>query len=172
MTWNTGKQGCSPLFQPDFEEDPDGYFEYWEDCIDSTPPVFEDPWQPPCRPYRWIDPRNGRCMEKICTSLGPEFRPCPGEPTIPSDYPQVVALQLRTEGFGVLVATEEGQRLESLSRQAARKIGLGKIITAMINRAKLPTTDVTHVPTDFWDKQKRLKVPRPQAGDRVEKSKT
>ncbi|MGH8528205.1 MAG: hypothetical protein ACREXY_29485 [Gammaproteobacteria bacterium] len=172
MTWNTRDQGCSPLFEPDFEEDPDGYFDYWQDCIDDTHSDFADPWQPPCRPYRWTDPRNGRCMEKICTAEGPEFRPCPGEPTIPSDYPQVVALQLRTYGFGILVATEEGQRLQSLSRKAVKKIGLVQIISALINKAKLPAPDVTKVPTDFWEKQKRFKVPRPQRGDRVEKSKT
>jgi hypothetical protein len=153
--------GCSGLSEPDFDEDPSAWFDWFEDCMSGEPPDpgGEPPEPPdiPCKPRRWID-NEGRCWDRVCTADGPELRPCFVEPVIQGTAkPAITAIHLTGDNILVQVTTSRGVKVHNL---APGDVKLSHLANALFQRAVLPSADIRRIPGDFWARQKPVSVKR------------
>jgi hypothetical protein len=68
---------CSPFNQPEYTEDPGGYWDWADKCISWTDEIDVGPDFPPipCKPRIWTDIR-GNCWKIVCTQYGPWLESC------------------------------------------------------------------------------------------------
>ncbi len=145
--WRTSDPNCSPANRPRFEDDIEGYFDWWENC--STDETEAEP-PPPlrCKPgeRRRIESR-GECWEQICVGGLLQFIPCEGSRPVKPELPRIQAIRLRTDGYTLLVQTRQGVREQ---RIVPKEVRLSPLFRAMVQGAKLPTEMIREVPGGFW----------------------
>jgi hypothetical protein len=148
---------CSIFNQPEYTEDPGGYWDWYDNCIVWTDDIEVDPGLPPipCKPRMWIDSR-GRCWKIVCTEFGPQLESCGGV----LDPLPVEGAKLRSVGFGpkgieLGVLDDRGIQTQIIP---AGKVPISKLAFALLAGAELPTAQITDIDADYWDR-----MPRPEA---------
>ena len=146
---------CSSLNEPDFEDDPSGWFDWYDDCASGADPVAEPPQPPslpPCRPRHYTV--NGKCWEVVCTNEGPEIRPCLKTPVPPNlTAIEILAIRIANDGFHVQTLSKGGLLMEKIKHG---KIKLKHLGAAMIFKQALPELSIKKIKPDFWQKLKPL----------------
>ncbi len=142
--WNIADESCAYFNEPDIEENPIAWYDWYDSCLiipeteDPEPPTPPDP--PPCRPRKFT--ANGNCWEIVCTEEGPEIRPCLKPNT------NRVSTTIR-----VLVQSALGFKAITIKHG---KIKLKHLASAMIYKKALPDANIKKVGTKFWSGLKEL----------------
>jgi hypothetical protein len=140
---------CSILNQPDFADDPGGYFDWIDGCYGDRPEAEEVPPVPPvppCRPSRWRDPIRQCCWQVVCGPFGPEVIPCFENACLVVEPGTIQAIQISPDGFRVRIATDGGSEVVTVERDQAPIRGLaGAMVTGTVVGREL-----TAVAPDRW----------------------
>ncbi len=152
--WKTSDQNCFPGNRPNYTEDPEGYFDWWDECTTDEP----DPEPPPpllCQPsdrFTFTD-ASGKCWEEICVRGLPEFYPCKTDENAFKVFPRIQGIKLRTDGYTVLVMTRSGITEERVRHKQVRLVNLAR---AMFHGSKLPAQKIQAIPGGFWTGQQKI----------------
>ena len=153
---------CSPFNQPEYTEDPGGYWDWADKCIAWTDEIDIGPEIPPipCKPRIWTDMR-GNCWKLVCTQYGPWLESCgrhwgpPPPDTIPSSYSLImppVTIKLLAVGFGkegieVKVGQDCGIETQVIP---GGKVPISKVAFAVMAEAELPAAQLSELSRDYW----------------------
>jgi hypothetical protein len=146
MVWKASEARCTAGNEPDFTRNPEGWFEWFDSCITDEPgDVDTEGFELPCKPVKLQD-QQGRCWRVVCTSDGPEFRPCWGEEI--GEPRAIVAVQARADGYSVLVNTSHGHPVQDIP---AGRLHPTHLIRAMVHHISLPGDLIREVEGSFWE---------------------
>jgi len=150
--WQT-QINCFPGNRPDYTEDPEGYFDWLDECTGDEPP--EPPEPPLCQPgdrFTYTD-ASGKCWEMVCVGGFPEFSPCKNYGKAFKVFPRIQAIKLRKDGYAVLVMTRSGITEERVRHKQVRLVNLAR---AMFHGSRLPAQKIRAIPGGFWTSQQKI----------------
>jgi len=142
---------CSGINEPNFEDNPSGWFDWFDDCMSGENGNHEPP-PIPCRPGRYSV--NGKCWQIVCTTDGTELRPCFTTP-IPPNINSVIVTAVCITNNGFLVQTQSAKGLKT-DKIKHGKIRLKHIAAALIYKKPLPNPEIKKVASTFWEGIKPL----------------
>jgi hypothetical protein len=161
---NHDDPACSPFNQPEYTEDPGGYWDWADKCITWTDEIDVGPDIPPipCKPRIWTDLR-GNCWKIVCTEYGPWTESCGRNwGPLPPDSIKLLAVGFGKEGIEVKVGRDCGIETQVIP---GGTVPISKVAFALMADAELPTAQLAELDADYWDRMQPPATSKGAAAD-------